>query len=142
MPPPSNDPCLNLILLPKNFFVVQLQPDELLSQGILEAITHHTGRFFSITRTNDEISIVGEVWESPGMPEHFQSHSTWKCIKIAGPMEHNLTGIMASFTAPLKEAQVPVFAVSTWNTDYVLVPEDAVSKAVEELKKDGWMFEE
>ena len=92
MPPPSNDPRLNLILLPKNFFVVQLQPDESLSPEILQAITHNTGRkFFSITRTNDEISIVGEAWESTdasGIPDLFQSHSTWKCIKIAGPMEH------------------------------------------------------
>lgn len=52
----------------------------------------------------------------------------------------DLTGVLASFTLPLQEAQVPVFAVSTWNTDYVLVPKDKLEVAVGALKKDGWTF--
>jgi len=53
-----------------------------------------------------------------------------------------LTGVLSSFTAPLKEAQIPVFAVSTWNTDYILVPIDKISGAIVVLKGDGWIFAE
>ncbi|KAF9469819.1 ACT domain-containing protein [Collybia nuda] len=74
------------------------------------------------------------------MSDDLQKLSTWTCIKIMGPMEHNLTGILADFSAPLKAAQVPIFAVSTWNTDYVLVPATMLDVAVTALKADGWSF--
>lgn len=51
-----------------------------------------------------------------------------------------LTGVMCNFTTPLKEATIPVFAISTWNTDYVLIPVVDVDKAVAVLSHDGWQF--
>ncbi|KAF9041783.1 hypothetical protein BDZ89DRAFT_1060141 [Hymenopellis radicata] len=126
MPPPSDHPCLHLSLLEKKFFVVKTEK--------LDAAV------FSITRTPEEISVAGEVYE--GMSKTFEENSGWRCIKIAGPMEFNLTGVVASFTAPLMTAQVPVFAVSTWNADYVLVPDEKVAIAVDALKQDGWVFTE
>jgi len=51
-----------------------------------------------------------------------------------------ITGVMCNFTIPLKNAGVPVFAISTWNTDYVLVPREKAALAVEALQADGWVF--
>ncbi|KAF8808084.1 hypothetical protein BYT27DRAFT_7223824 [Phlegmacium glaucopus] len=138
MPPPSNSSALHLQVLPEPFFVVQLQPGQEIAPSVLKDLTEGKGGFFSVTRTRDEISLVGEAYE--GMPSSYEEQSTWMCIKIKGPMEHSLTGIMASLTAPLKVAKVPVFALSTWNTDYVLVPKEMLSKAVGVLEEDGWVF--
>jgi len=133
MPPPADHPCLQLELLPQPFYVKQLQigepiPVEFLSELNLQKTGGHG--LFSITRTREEISIVGEA----------SGDGDWRCIKIAGPMEFSLVGVLASFTAPLRTARVPVFAISTWNTDYVLVPKGDVEQALDALKKDGWQF--
>ncbi|KAF8078938.1 ACT domain-containing protein [Lyophyllum atratum] len=110
---------------------------EIIPPWVLEELAG-TSAFFSVTRTNEEISIVGKFHE--GIPENIKELSTWTCIKIMGPMEHDLTGIMADFTAPLKAAKVPIFAISTWNTDYILVPTEGVTTATSALETDGWTF--
>ncbi|KAJ3511355.1 hypothetical protein NLJ89_g4148 [Agrocybe chaxingu] len=138
MPPPSNSPALHLQVLPDPFFVVQLQPGQEMAPCIINDLKKGKGSFFSVTRTKDEVSLVGEAYA--WMPESYKEQSTWMCIKIQGPMQHSLTGIMASLTAPLKLAKVPVFALSTWNTDYVLVPTEMLSEAVRTLERDGWVF--
>ncbi|KIM82367.1 hypothetical protein PILCRDRAFT_820774 [Piloderma croceum F 1598] len=140
MPPPSSHPSLFLRLLKQPFFVTQLQPNAAIPVPFLEALSSDTsGRFLSITRTAEEISIVGEV--ASILPVDVDD-SKWKCINIAGPMEFGLTGVLSSFTAPLKDAKIPIFAVSTWNTDYILVPMDKTDEAVSVLKNDGWTFAE
>ncbi|KAF8167382.1 ACT domain-containing protein [Crassisporium funariophilum] len=138
MPPPSNSSALHLLVLNEPFFVVQLQPGQEIAPCVLKDLTDGKGGFFSVTRTKDEVSLVGEAYK--WMPASYKEQSTWMCIKIQGPMEHSLTGIMASLTAPLKVAKVPVFALSTWNTDYVLVPTEMLSEAARVLERDGWVF--
>ncbi|KAK0233599.1 hypothetical protein IW262DRAFT_1452125 [Armillaria fumosa] len=118
MPPPLDHPSLHLSVLPNDFFV--LQPPE---------------RFFPLTRTVEEVSVVGEVHKD--LSKRYHDNSGWRRIRIAGPMEFS---ILASFTLPLREVQVPVFGASTWNTDYVLVPKDKLEVAVGALKTDGWTF--
>jgi hypothetical protein len=117
MSPPSNSPSLALHLLPDLFFVIKtstLSPDLLLSLSDAAA-----SKFFSITRTRDEISIVGVVSENAeglqGLPQGIEGvEGKWRCIKVAGPMEHDLVGVLSALTAPLAVAKVPVFALSTW----------------------------
>jgi hypothetical protein len=131
MPPPSSHPSLFLRLLKQPFFVTQLQPNAAIPVPFIEALSSdNSGRFLSITRTAEEISIVGEVTSI--FPVDVDD-SKWRCINIAGPMEFGLmttdskriidtyltilaglTGVLSSFTAPLKDAKIPVFAVSTW----------------------------
>lgn len=138
MPPPSNSSALHLIVLPNPFFVVKLKPGQEITPCVIKDLTDGKGGFFSVTRTTEEVSVVGEAYEL--MPSSYEEKSTWRCIKIQGPMEHTLTGVMAALTAPLKVAKVPVFALSTWNTDYVLVPNEMLAEAVRALEKDGWRF--
>lgn len=87
MPPPSNSPSLHLQALPEPFFVVQLHPGQNIAPDVLNDLTQGKGGFFSITRTRDEVSVVGEAYE--GMPSSYREQSTWMCIKIEGPMEHS-----------------------------------------------------
>ncbi|KAG1754929.1 ACT domain-containing protein [Suillus paluster] len=133
MPPPLNHPCLELELLDQTFFVKQLPVDAGVPVAIVSGLNaaQDNPSIFSITRTREEISIVGEAIGEDG---------EWKCIKIAGPMEFGMTGVICGFTTPLKNANVPVFAMSTWNTDYVLIPRGKVDEAVAALMEDGWKF--
>ncbi|OAX40059.1 hypothetical protein K503DRAFT_768916 [Rhizopogon vinicolor AM-OR11-026] len=105
MPPPLdlNHPSLELDLLPQTFFVKQLPVDANIPVTIASELITAGGNpsILSITRTTEEISIVGEAVGDDGQ---------WKCIKIAGPLEFGLTGVMCSFTTPLRDVNVPVFA--------------------------------
>ncbi|TFK77410.1 hypothetical protein BDN72DRAFT_830571 [Pluteus cervinus] len=138
MPPVSKHSSLFLHILPETFFVLQFHPEQELPPCILKDMTFDSGRFFSITRTQNEVSLVGE--SRKGMPDKYKEYSTWICIKIAGPMDHNMVGAIADLATPLKAAKVPVFITSTWNTDYVLVPKDMLLEAVNALERDGWIF--
>ncbi|GJE89612.1 ACT domain-containing protein [Phanerochaete sordida] len=134
-PPPSDHPAFRLRLLASPFAVSQLTPDEPVPAHLVRALADPAaaqGRFVSVTRTADELSVVRETDEAD---------AAWRCIRIAGPMDFGITGVMANLTAPLKAAGVPVFAVSTWNTDYVLVPKDDAERAVRALTDDGWQFD-
>jgi hypothetical protein len=85
MPPPSNHPSLYLQILEQSCFVTQLQPNAAIPAPFLEALrSNDSRRFLSITRTAEEISIVGEV--SAILPVN-ADESKWRCIKIAGPMD-------------------------------------------------------
>ncbi|KAF8215866.1 ACT domain-containing protein [Mycena galopus ATCC 62051] len=136
MSPPTDHPCLHLHVLPGAFFVRKLEPSQTLKSLIQDF--EEDGSLLSITRTNEELSVVGKYHE--GMAEVYKELSTWRAFKIAGPMEFNLTGVLAGFVDPLKRSEVPVFAISTWNTDYILVPKEKLEIAVEALKTDGWIF--
>ncbi|KAI0352895.1 hypothetical protein OH77DRAFT_744013 [Trametes cingulata] len=136
-PPPADHTAFRLHLLERPFKVLQLKPDQKIPEDhlrLLTGVAAENGAFISVTRTDEEVSVVLSSNED-------DEAATWRCIKIAGPMDFGITGVMAKFTAPLKAAQIPVFAVSTWNTDYVLVPRDTATRAVEVLTQDGWQFD-
>jgi len=79
------------------------------------------GPFTSVTRTADELSIV---CLADNLPADVDSKHHWMCLKLAGPFAFSEVGILASFIDPLAENGVPIFAVSTHDTDYVLVSEE------------------
>lgn len=85
MSPPSDHPCLHLHVLPGAFFVRKLEPSSLNEtfKSLLEADDGQS--FLSITRTSEELSVVGLYRE--GMPEGFKEVAGWRAFKIAGPME-------------------------------------------------------
>ncbi|TFK56632.1 hypothetical protein OE88DRAFT_42248 [Heliocybe sulcata] len=138
MPPPSNLAAFHLNVLPGTFYVIQLNPAEKIPDNLLAQISGSIkSPLFSITKTHEEISIVGEYDSNSGVSEKF---ATWGCIKIAGPMDFDVVGVVSNFTAPLKAAEIGVFAVSTWNTDYVLVPKGKLELVQKALQDDGWIF--
>jgi hypothetical protein len=92
------------------------------------------GRFTALTRTADELSIV---CPADNVPEEHMPTTPWACLKIEGPFSFSEVGILSSFIGPLAEEEVPIFAISTFDTDYVLVGEDHVETALQALKDAG-----
>ncbi|KAG8727532.1 hypothetical protein FRC12_022441, partial [Ceratobasidium sp. 428] len=122
MPPPSNSPALHLKVLKKPFRIFKLEPQAAFPLALLGVMQKpSTDEFMSITRNAEEVSVVTdhEFFKSDEL-NICEEGKPWRCIKVQGPMEHNLTGIMAALTAPLRDAQVPIFAISTWDTDWLL----------------------
>ncbi|EPQ60443.1 hypothetical protein GLOTRDRAFT_31683, partial [Gloeophyllum trabeum ATCC 11539] len=129
---------LHLSLLPQTFYVIQLKPGEAIPDKFLSQLgSSNSTALFSITKNVDETTVVGEYDSKADIPE---TYADWRCIKIAGPMDFGLVGVICSFTMPLKAAGVPVFAISTWNTDYILIPRDKIEIAKRALEDDGWTF--
>jgi uncharacterized protein len=93
-----------------------------------------TSLFSSVTRTADELSIVCAADQ---VPANAKCESPWTCFKLEGPFPFALTGVLASFINPLAQQGVPIFAVSTFDTDYVLVKEEHVAAALEALLAAG-----
>jgi hypothetical protein len=77
-----------------------------------------TGGFLSITRTADELSIV---CEERYVPDGVQSERGWVGLKVQGPIDFSQVGVLASLAKPLAESGVSIFAISTYDTDYLLV---------------------
>ncbi|MFZ1931270.1 MAG: ACT domain-containing protein [Candidatus Sulfotelmatobacter sp.] len=92
------------------------------------------GDFTSITRTADELSIVCPL---TNLPPDVQSQLSWICLKLEGPFPFSQTGILLSFIAPLSNNRIPIFAISTYDTDYVLVPEESAGQALKMLSDAG-----
>ncbi len=93
-----------------------------------------TGQIFSITRTSDELSIV---CAEAVVPDDIQCERGWRCLRVAGAMPFTVVGVLASLVTPLAEAGISIFAVSTFDTDYLLVKEQDFEKAVAELQRAG-----
>ena len=92
------------------------------------------GRFCSVTRTADELSVV---CPEDQVPPEVQHENQWACLKLEGPFPFSETGILTSFVQPLSERAIPIFAVSTFDTDYVLVKAERVQAADDALRRAG-----
>jgi hypothetical protein len=92
------------------------------------------GSFTSITRTRDELSLVCEQENVPG---GIRCEAGWRYLKVEGPLDFALTGILASLTTALGLAGISVFAISTYDTDYLLVRGADLERAVELLAREG-----
>ena len=119
-------------VVPGTYAVCRMQADTALP-GWASA----PGGFTSVTRTADELSIV---CREDAVPEGVTGSRGWRAIRVAGPLDFSLTGILASLATPLAEAQVSIFALSTHDTDYVLVPDAKLGSAVDALVAAGHRF--
>ena len=94
-------------------------------------------KFFNICKTNEELSIV-----CPSSLElnSEKSNNNWACIKVIGPLNFNLTGILAKLSVVLDEAQISIFALSTYDTDYILIKSEKSKEATRALEAAGYIF--
>jgi hypothetical protein len=92
------------------------------------------GHFFSITRTADELSVV---CRQDAVPEGVVGERGWRCLRVAGTMPFSVVGVLASLAAPLAEAGISVFVVSTFDTDYLLVKDNDLTAALDALQRQG-----
>lgn len=94
---------------------------------------------WSVTRTPDELSVV--IAES-AVPPEVRAEREWRALKVAGLLDFGLVGVLASLTAPLASAGVSVFVLSTFDTDYLLVRDPDLPRAVAVLRDAGFTIEE
>jgi hypothetical protein len=92
------------------------------------------GAFASVTATPEELSIV---CEESAAPAGVKAEKGFACFQLAGPFPLDSVGILRDFLEPLSAAGVPIFAVSTFNTDFVLVPDAKKALALELLQGAG-----
>lgn len=126
---PAKEWHLNLLLLKDKLSVCRLAPSEKVPAWAMSG-----GGFTSVTRTADELSVV---CPQGAAPKGTKCESGWRIFKIEGPLDFALTGILVAVGKPLADAGVSIFAVSTYDTDYVMVKEQNVEKAVRALAAAG-----
>jgi hypothetical protein len=119
---------LNLDPLDGLFAIAKLPPDAAIPSWA------SSGPFFSITRSADELSIVCPEAQ---VPSGVQAERGWRCVRVAGTMDFSVVGVLASLVGPLAEAGISVFAVSTFDTDYLLLKEAEWERAKERLVGAG-----
>jgi len=96
------------------------------------------GDLFSITRTPDELSVV---CRQEVVPVGVVCERGWRCLRVAGSMPFTLVGVLASLAAPLADAGISLFAVSTFDTDHLLVKAGEAQKAVAALRAAGHLVD-
>ena len=88
-----------------------------------------------IARTAEELSIVAPEDDAP---REIVGERGFRVIKVEGPIPFHATGVIASFATPLASAGIAIFPCSTYDTDYVLVREADLARAVDALRVAGW----
>jgi uncharacterized protein len=118
---------LRIALLPHRLAVCRLE-------STAETPSWIAGAFTSVTRTADELSIVGD---EASVPDGVQAERGWRVLKVEGPIPFEMTGVAAALVGPLAEARISVFVLATYDTDYLLLKEETFSRAVEVLRAAG-----
>lgn len=119
---------LTLLTLDGTFAICKLEPQASIP------LWATASAFFSITRTTDELSIV---CPEENVPEGIPCERGWRCLRVAGTIPFSVVGLLASLTAPLADAGISVFAISTFDTDYLLIKAEDLARAVDILRQHG-----
>src|SRR5260370_28953386 len=119
---------LELSLLPERFAISRLAAGSPIPAWATQ------GPFFCVTRTGDELSVVTEV---SLVPPGIQSQPGWRVLKVHGPIVLSEIRVLASLGTPLSETKISLFAVSTFDTDYLLVASETLLAAVAALERAG-----
>ena len=120
---------LTMVVVPGRYGICRLKPDEPVPAWGLQ------GEFFSVTRTSEELSIVCVEAQ---IPESALCERGWRLFKIDAVLDFSLVGIVAGLSAVLAGANIGIFVLSTYNTDYVLVRQPDFSVAVAALRAAGY----
>ena len=121
---------LTLSVLTDEFSVLQLPLSDPMPAWI------HKTSIWSVTKTSEEVSIVCPA-RAVVHTDPLKVESGWKCLKVHGPFDFDEVGIIAGLTAILAEHEIGVFVVSTYETDYLLVKNVHLEKAVKALSEKG-----
>ena len=117
--------------LPETYAICRLEPDADIPEWAM------SGGFFSVTRTDDELSIICNEEVIPNDTDATVEPG-WRALKLVGPIPFDVTGVIASLTKPLAEAGISVSVIATYDTDYLFVKNDRLPDAIEALKSAGF----
>ena len=119
-------------MLSETLTIHKLSLDASIPEGILKS------NYYSVSKTENELSVIcSEVIEV----QNLQNSKGCTCIKVKGPLDFNLTGILASISDILRKTNISIFAISTFDTDYILVRTHDFSSATTKLRQAGYRFE-
>lgn len=119
---------LTITVHPERYSICRLEPDASVPAWAVGL------NFLSVTRTALELSIV---CEDGRVPESAHAERDRRLLQIEGTLAFTLTGVLASVAEPLAKAEISIFAVSTYDTDYLLVSEKDLSRAIQVLDAAG-----
>jgi hypothetical protein len=119
---------VKLRVLPDGYAVVRLHPGSELPSWV------DAGPFRSVTRTDNEVSVV---CRDRDVPDGESAERGWRVLELKGPLDFSLSGVVASLVVPLAEAEIPIFVISTFETDYILVRASDVELASNALAAVG-----
>jgi uncharacterized protein len=123
---------LPMIIMPERLAICRFGPADDLPATVFKA------SFWSATRTEQELSLViPEDFVPPGC----RCEHGWRALQVAGPLDFSLTGVLSTIAAPLALAGISLFALSTYDTDYVLVRETDLDQAISVLTHAGHRVE-
>ncbi|MPY78602.1 MAG: ACT domain-containing protein [Actinophytocola sp.] len=117
---------------PGEYSVARLDASEPLPAGLFDA---DTDALLSVTRSRDEISLVCPT--DTALPDGARTEDGWRLLTVRGPLEFTLTGIIAALSSELASAGVPLFTLSTFDTDHLLVKQVDLARAVDALRLSG-----
>ena len=126
---------ITLSVLETTIAICKFDNDTDISSGLLKS------NFISITKTADELSIVCDQSRIQEESKAISIETNWRALKVEGPLDFSLTGVLSSLLQPLAEQKISIFALSTYDTDYILVKEKDLRKAVETLQKQYFIHE-
>ncbi len=86
--------------------------------------------FYSMMITDEEVTVV---CEPKYMPPGIETESGWSVLKLEGPLDFHLTGVLLTILIPLAEYKISVFTLSTYSTDYVMVKREKLKQAIRAL---------
>lgn len=119
---------LTIIVQPEVYAICRLEPDARVP------VWAENENFCCLTRTNSELSIVCAEQD---VPRAVHAERDRRLLRVEGRLAFSLTGVLASIAAPLADAQVSIFAVSTYDTDYVLVRHADLERTMRALEGAG-----
>ncbi|MCP4393274.1 MAG: ACT domain-containing protein [Alphaproteobacteria bacterium] len=90
--------------------------------------------FLSITKTADELSII---CNEANVPDYVVCDKGYRALKFEGPFDFSMTGILIAIANPLAEAEIPVLALATYDTDYILIKKDVTEAAINAIVSAG-----
>lgn len=122
---------MNLDILEGTYSFCRLPAEAKLPSSVYES------RFFSISKTDQELSVICETKYGPSGA---QEEKNWAIVRVEGPQAIELTGVIAALTVPLAEAKISIFAISTFDTDYLLIRNSHLKKAIMVLEAAGFTF--
>ncbi len=124
---------MKLSILPGSFAICRLSPGNEVPAWVWENKT-----LLSVTYTEDELSVV---CQSSLVPSYIRAEMGWIALKVQGPLDFSITGVLAALAGPLAPDGVSIFAISTFDTDYILVKERDILQAKRILEQKGHIFE-
>jgi uncharacterized protein len=122
---------LRIRLCPEELSVCRLAHTDPIPEWVLSST------IYSITKTGEELSLV---CSTSLVPAGVKSEGPWVALQIEGPIPFTLTGVLASVLDPLAKADVSIFCVSTFDTDYVMVKAGDTDRAMSALRDAGHRF--